>query len=100
MISVIIPVYNKAHTLPNTLTSVINQTFSNFEVIIIDDCSTDNSVDVIKKFLSDKRFKLITQENKGVAITRNNGAAAAKFKYFVFLDADDEWKPDFFIKSG
>ena len=91
MISVVIPLYNKAHTIERTLGSVLNQTFTNFEVVIVNDGSTDNGVEVIKNFTSDPRIRIINQENQGVSVARNRGVAESKFEYIAFLDGDDEW---------
>ncbi|MDR0606078.1 MAG: glycosyltransferase family 2 protein [Bacteroidales bacterium] len=91
MISVVIPLYNKAHTIERTLGSVLTQTFKEFEVIIVNDGSTDNGVEVIKNFTNDYRVRIINQENQGVSVTRNRGVAEAKYEYIAFLDGDDEW---------
>lgn len=95
MISVIIPLFNKAHTVVNTLKSVFVQTYQNFEVIIVDDGSTDNGVDVVKSNFNDSRIRIIQQKNSGVSVARNNGAYNAKSDWLVFLDGDDEWQPGF-----
>ena len=73
MISVVIPLYNKAHTIANTLSCVIGQTFQNFEIIIVDDGSTDNGVELIKEKFNDSRIKIISQPNQGVSAARNTG---------------------------
>ncbi|MDO6817590.1 glycosyltransferase family 2 protein [Zobellia sp. 1_MG-2023] len=98
MISVVIPLYNKAHTIVNTLETVIGQSFVDFEVVIVNDGSTDNGVDVIRQFTNDPRIRIITQENQGVSAARNNGVQESKFEYIAFLDGDDEWKPDYLEK--
>lgn len=90
--SVIIPLYNKEKDISNTLESLFAQSFSDFEVVIINDGSTDNSEAEVKK-ISDKRIKLFSKENEGVARTRNLGVEKAKAKHIVFLDADDYWYP-------
>ena len=95
MISVVIPLYNKAHTIVNTLNTVINQTYKDFEVIIINDGSTDNGVGVIKQHFTDTRIRIINQENAGVSAARNKGIKEAKGSYISFLDADDEWMPNY-----
>jgi len=92
-VSVIIPLYNKEKFIKRALDSVLAQTFRDFEVIIVDDGSTDNSVDVVKK-LNDDRICLIQQENQGVSTARNTGIKNAKGKWIAFLDADDVWLPD------
>ena len=95
MISVVIPLYNKAHTIVNTLTTVINQTFKDFEVIIVNDGSTDNGVEVIKSNFNDARIRIINQENAGVSAARNRGVKEAQGDWIAFLDADDEWMPKY-----
>lgn len=94
MISVIIPLYNKEKQIVHTLQSVLNQTFQDFEIVIVDDGSTDGSVSEVEKF-SDSRIRLIHQKNAGVAAARNRGIEEAKGDLIAFLDADDEWKPEY-----
>ena len=89
--SVVIPVYNKEKYLKQTLDSVLNQTMHDYEVIIVDDCSTDGSVEIAKKYETDKRFHVYTKINEGVSATRNYGIRKAKGDYVCFLDADDLW---------
>lgn len=95
MISVIIPLYNKVHTIVNTLNSVLNQTYQDFEVVIVNDGSTDNSVEVIKQNFNDSRIRIINQKNAGVSAARNRGVKEAKGDWIAFLDADDEWLPEY-----
>jgi glycosyltransferase involved in cell wall biosynthesis len=95
MFSVVIPLYNKAHTIINTLQSALNQSFMDFEVVIVDDGSTDNGVEVIKQFTNDERVRIIRQENKGVSAARNNGIKHARYDYIALLDGDDEWEMSF-----
>lgn len=95
MFSIIIPLYNKAHTIQRTLKSVFAQNYNNFEVIIIDDGSTDDGVKVITDFTNDSRLKIFQQKNQGVSSARNNGVAFAKYPYIAFLDGDDEWLPEY-----
>ena len=92
MFSVVIPLFNSAHTIERTLKSVINQTFTNFEIIIVDDGSTDNSIEIINKLTNDIRLKIIKQKNQGVSVARNNGVRNAQYEYIAFLDGDDEWE--------
>ncbi len=94
--SVIIPLFNKEKYIARAVESVLNQSISNFEVIIVDDGSSDNSVSEIQKFLP--HIKIIQQGNKGVSAARNAGIKAASYDYLAFLDADDEWKPNFLIE--
>lgn len=89
--SVVIPLYNKERFLSATLSSVELQTFKDFEVIIVDDSSTDNSFNIAKTFEKDKRFKVYTKLNGGVSDTRNFGIEKAVGQYICFLDADDIW---------
>jgi len=94
MISIVIPLYNKEKSVANTLSTVFNQTFQDFEVVIVDDGSTDNSVAEVLK-IQDSRIRLFHQANAGVSAARNKGIAEAKYDYIAFLDADDEWYPDY-----
>jgi glycosyltransferase involved in cell wall biosynthesis len=94
MISVLIPLYNKERFIRSTIVSVLNQTFQDFELIIINDGSTDNSLEAVEEF-DDKRIKIHTIENSGVSIARNFGVQNAKYHYVAFLDADDYWDKTF-----
>ncbi|WP_158974672.1 glycosyltransferase family A protein [Cellulophaga sp. L1A9] len=95
MISVVIPLYNKAHTITRTLSTVLEQTFSEFEIVIINDGSTDKGTDVISNYTNDKRVRIIDQVNQGVSVARNQGVLHAKYEYIAFLDGDDEWLPTY-----
>ena len=95
MISVIIPLYNKVHTIKRTLNSVINQSFQDFEIIIVNDGSTDNSIQLIKENFDDHRIKIINQKNKGVSSARNKGVQESKHDHIAFLDGDDEWDKNY-----
>lgn len=90
MISIIIPVYNQAEHLANCLASVKRQTYDNYEIIIVNDGSNDNTAKVIKKYKNIFGFKLIYSEqaNHGANVARNNGAKLAKGEYIIFCDAD------------
>ena len=90
MISVVIPLYNKEKQIAKTLQTVLNQTYQDFEIVIVNDGSTDGSVDEVKKFLN-PRIRLINQKNGGVSAARNRGIEEAKGEYIAFLDADDVW---------
>ena len=90
LVSVIIPVYNTAKHLPTCLNSIINQTYQNLEIIVIDDGSTDNSSEIIKQYNEkDNRIKAFTQKNQGLSAARNTGLKNATGKYVTFVDSDD-----------
>lgn len=89
--SVIIPTYNRADLLPNTIGSVLNQTFEDFELIIVDDCSSDNTEEVVAQIHSPKIKYIRHESNKGGSAARNTGILSAQGKYIGLLDDDDEW---------
>lgn len=95
--SVIIPLYNKAPYVGKALQSVLDQTFTDYEIIVVDDGSTDESARVAGEVLSKAAVdcQLIRQENAGVSVARNNGVARSKGDFLCFLDADDWWDPSF-----
>jgi glycosyltransferase involved in cell wall biosynthesis len=93
--SVVIPLYNKENYVENALKSILNQTFIDYEVLIVNDGSTDKSVDKVIPFLSEKIQLIHHSENKGLSATRNTGIEKASTNYITFLDADDLWKPTF-----
>ncbi|QQT53189.1 glycosyltransferase family 2 protein [Sphingobacterium multivorum] len=93
MFSVVIPLYNKEISINKTLESVLGQTFSNFEVVLVNDGSTDGSLGVARS-ISDSRIRIIDQQNGGVSSARNKGIEEASYEWIVFLDADDLWKPN------
>lgn len=94
MISVIIPLYNKEHFVKETIESVLAQTYNDFELIIVNDGSTDNSVNIISKF-DDSRIIIVDQKNAGVSAARNHGLRIARGEFISFLDADDTWGAGF-----
>ncbi|HEV2677319.1 MAG TPA: glycosyltransferase family A protein [Aliidongia sp.] len=96
LISVIIPCFNAAATISSTLASVRAQTYRTFEILVVDDRSSDATLDLVSQFAQDEpRLRLIRHErNQGPAAARNTGLAAAAGRYCAFLDADDEWLPD------
>ena len=91
-ISIVIPLYNRGPYISRALNSIINQSFQNFEVIIVDGNSTDNGIEVIRSF-NDSRIRLIQQNGKGVSAARNQGVKESQTDFVAFLDADDEWMP-------
>lgn len=93
MFSVIIPLYNKELSITNTVQSVLDQTCQNFEIVIINDGSTDSSVKAVEA-INDNRIRLIHQENQGVSAARNRGIKEAKYEWIAFLDGDDLWEPN------
>lgn len=96
LVSIITPCYNGERYINETIDSVLNQTYKNFEMIIIDDGSKDNSSEIIKRYqLKDSRIKFLQQANAGSAAARNNGIRHAKGRYIALLDADDIWKKNF-----
>jgi len=93
-ISVIIPLHNKRDQVTGCLHSVLSQSFNQFEIVVVDDGSTDGSVDVVEQ-LADPRIRLIRQKNQGVSVARNRGIAEARHGLCAFLDSDDLWEPEF-----
>lgn len=96
-VSIVIPLYNKEAYIKNTLSKVFRQTYQDFEVVIVDDGSTDSSASVVKEF-DDPRIRLFSQENQGASAARNNGCRQARYEHIAFLDADDEWDEDYLLK--
>ena len=96
-ISVIVPIYNTEEYLEKCINSIINQTYRNLEIILINDGSTDNSLNICKEFeKKDSRIKVISQKNQGVAYTRNVGLSNATGDYIAFVDSDDYIKLNFY----
>lgn len=91
--SIVVPAYNASRTLPETLRSLLCQTHRDFEIIVVDDGSTDETALVAGQFASDPRLRIIRQTNRGLAGARNSGIAAARADYIGFCDADDLWMP-------
>ena len=97
VLSIIIPVYNKEQYIDGCLTSILNQTFTDFELILVDDGSTDGSAAVCRRFAdADHRISLITKPNGGVSSARNTGLSKADGKYIGFIDSDDAIEPDMY----
>ncbi|MGF1673846.1 MAG: glycosyltransferase [Rivularia sp. (in: cyanobacteria)] len=92
-ISVIVPVFNGERTIEETIKSILNQTFSNIEIIIINDGSTDTTLEIVENIL-DSRIKIFSYPNGGLSASRNRGISQAKGEYISFIDADDLWTPD------
>jgi glycosyltransferase involved in cell wall biosynthesis len=93
-VSVIIPTYNYAHFLATAIESVLNQTYTDFELIVVDDGSTDNTKQVVAAFQSNHQVQYVFQSNQGDAAARNTGIRQSSGKYLAFLDSDDAWTPD------
>lgn len=94
LVSVVIPAFNAEKTIEETIQSVLNQTFSDFELIVVNDGSTDRTLETINQ-IKDPRIKIFSYPNSGcVAISRNRGFTHASGEYIAFLDADDLWKPE------
>lgn len=93
--SVVVPVYNACDTLASTLASVLNQSEQDWEMVLVDDGSTDLSLDVMRQFAcQDDRIRMVSQSNSGPSAARNFGARLARGRYLAFLDADDCWTAD------
>lgn len=99
-ISVIIPLYNKEYTISDTIKSVQSQNYDNWELIIVDDGSTDKSGQIVEEYLNDDRIKYYYKENGGPSSARNFGVDKASKKWILFLDADDYFLPDAFVTYG
>lgn len=94
LVSIIMPSYNTGRFIKETIESVLAQTYSNWELIIVDDCSTDDTDDVVGQYLSDERIRYIKNDiNSGAAVSRNRALREAKGKWIAFLDSDDLWEP-------
>ena len=96
LVSIITPTWNCARFIGETIQSVLAQTYQNWEMIIVDDCSTDDTYDVVKSYIDkDNRIQYrCNEKNSGAAITRNNALKTARGKWIAFLDSDDLWKPE------
>ena len=92
-VSVIIPTYNRAEFVGRAIKSVLNQTYRNFELLVVDDGSSDNTKEVVKDFKSSRLKYIRHEENEGVSSARNSGIKKSTGKYLAFLDSDDEWLP-------
>lgn len=95
LVSIIMPSYNTAQYIRESIESVLSQTYGDWELIIVDDCSTDNTDEIVQPFLSDDRIKYFKNEqNSGAAVSRNKALREAKGKWIAFLDSDDLWLPE------
>lgn len=95
LVSVIMPSYNTAKYIGESIRSVIAQTYTNWELIIVDDCSSDNTDEVVKPFLADRRIQYMKNaKNSGAAVSRNTALRKAKGRWIAFLDSDDLWAPE------
>jgi len=100
LVSIITPIYNGQRFIGQTIDSVLSQSYSNWEMIVVNDGSKDNSAAVVNEYVSkDSRIQLVNQANGGSASARNNGIRRAKGQYIALLDADDTWNPDFLEKQ-
>jgi teichuronic acid biosynthesis glycosyltransferase TuaG len=93
-VSIILPTYNRANFIADAIESVIAQTFINWELFIVDDGSTDNTPNIVSKYLKNRKIKYFTKENGGVSSARNLGLKLSTGKYIAFLDSDDKWLPE------
>ncbi len=93
LVSIVVPNYNYGKYIGACIETVLTQTYKDFELIVVDDGSTDNSVEIVKNY-ADQRIKVLTQPNSGVSVARNRGIKAAVGRWIAFLDADDMWTPD------
>src|SRR6187402_1358652 len=95
LVSIIMPSYNSAAFIAQSIDSVRTQTHANWELIMVDDCSTDNTVEIVREFTADERIKLyVLDKNSGAGIARNTAVSKAQGTYIAFLDSDDLWKPE------
>lgn len=100
MISIIIPIYNSEKYIDKCVKSVLNQTYKDFELLIIDDGSNDNSAQICDEFAaSDSRIRVIHKKNEGVSVARNTGIELARGEYITFIDSDDYYEKDFLINA-
>src|SRR5205085_11286677 len=93
-VSVLTPLYNSAAFIRGTLDSLLAQTYTNWESLLVDDGSTDDTAEVVRPYLEDSRFRYVRQENQGIAGARNTGIRAATGEWVCLLDHDDRWLPE------
>ena len=95
LVSIIMPSYNTEAFIKETIQSVLNQTYTNWELLIVDDCSSDSTIKVIEQFQDDNRIRLLQNEtNQGAALSRNRALREARGRWIAFLDSDDLWYPE------
>lgn len=94
LISVVIPTYNRAKTIKRCLDSILAQTFTDFEVIVVDDCSRDNTKEIVESYSDERVSYFCLKKNSGACVARNEGVKAAKGDYIAFQDSDDVWHED------
>lgn len=95
LVSIVMPSYNTGRFIKETVESVLAQTYTDWELIIVDDCSTDNTDEIVNEFLSDERIRYIKNEkNSGAAVSRNRALREATGRWIAFLDSDDLWEPE------
>lgn len=93
LVSIVVPMHNAADFIDDTIHSVLGQTYENWELILVDDCSSDNTLKVVGQFADEKIRVILCKRNGGAAKARNRGVSAARGRYLCFLDADDLWQP-------
>src|SRR5574344_1659635 len=98
MFSIVIPLYNKAKSIAATIQSILGQSFADFELIIVDDGSTDDSVQVVNRF-TEKRIRLIQKKNGGVCSARNVGILHAEYDFIGLMGGDDYWDRDYLLEQ-
>lgn len=95
LVSVIMPSYNTAKFISQSIDSILGQTYANWELLIVDDCSSDDTDEIVRAYLSDKRIRYLKNEkNRGAAVSRNRALREAKGRWIAFLDSDDLWLPE------
>src|SRR5215470_8388474 len=92
-VSVLLPTYNRAHYLAEAIQSALDQTYADLEVVVVDDGSTDNSAELVRRF-ADPRVRLFRQENRGISAALNTAFRAARGRYIAILNSDGRWLPE------
>ncbi len=99
VVSVVLPTYNRASTLERAIRSVLDQTFTDFEVIIVDDRSNDGTQEILDRYAAHDKVRVVTQLERGCALARNLGVSISEGRYIAFQDSDDEWLPTFLAQA-